>query len=193
MTESGKRDPRPQARRASSGSCNIPDHWRSPHSSLPGEVVSGDDYSPERKGARVTDDQSAATPASCRAATRRSRRPTATPRCRRTSRPCPAGSRPSAAASTCSSPAPSPACGKRCGGTRRSTASRARAGSSLPLHHEVRQGDVLPRHVVDARPAGRVEGEDVRYFHIHESEWSTRNWWRTGSGRRRSCPAGFRR
>ena len=64
------------------------------------------------------------------AAIRRSRRATATPPCRPTSRPCRAGNATSGAASTRSSCAPSPACARPSNGTRRSMASRTRAGSS---------------------------------------------------------------
>jgi len=49
---------------------------------------------------------------SSQAATLKSRRPTATPRCRPTSRPCRAGNATSGAASTRSSCAPSPACAR---------------------------------------------------------------------------------
>ena len=65
-----------------------------------------------------------------RAAILRSRRPTATPPCGPTSRPCLVGNARSGAASTRSSCAPSPTCARLSGGTRPSMASRAKAGSS---------------------------------------------------------------
>ena len=66
---------------------------------------------------------------SSRAATRRSRKATAALLCRPISPRCPAGRATSASASMRSSCGPCLMYGRRCGGTRRSTASRAKAGS----------------------------------------------------------------
>ena len=105
------------------------------------------------------------------AATRRSRRPTATPPCRPTSRPCPAGSATSGAASTRSSRAPSPACTRRSNGTRPSTASRARAGSSacIASPSTSRWRSSAARRCVLV-PPGESKQKDVRYLDIHEDD-----------------------
>ena len=96
---------------------------------------------------------------SFQAATRRSRRPTATPPCRPTSRPCRAGKATSAAASTRSSCAPSP----RSQGGQMELAVLWHRGPGLvprhPLLHEVHQGGVLPRRVAASCPARRVQAK----------------------------------
>jgi hypothetical protein len=96
---------------------------------------------------------------SSQAATLRSRKPAATPPCRPTSPPCPAGNATSGAASTRSSCAPSPTCARPSSGTRPSMASRARAGSSTSIAHEARQSGVLPRHVAAPCPTRRVQAQ----------------------------------
>ena len=71
----------------------------------------------------------------------------------------PAGNATSGTASTRSSCAPSPTCARQSSGTRPSTASRARAGSSTSMLHELRQSRFLPRHVTASSPPRRVQAE----------------------------------
>ena len=51
-----------------------------------------------------------------------------------------------------------------------SMASRARAGSSASMLHEVRQGGFLPRRVAASFPPGESKQKDVRYLDIHEDD-----------------------
>ena len=105
------------------------------------------------------------------AATPRSRRPTATPPCRPTSRPCRAGNATSDAASTRSSCAPSPACSKA-------------VKWNSPLYGIEGQGWFLSFHVftryvkvtffrgasLRPLPPGASKHKDVRYLDIHEDD-----------------------
>ena len=108
---------------------------------------------------------------SSQAATRRSRRPTATPPCRPTSRPCRAGKATSAAASTRSSCAPSPACTRRSNGTRRCTAFEGQ-GWFLGIHCFTKYIKVAFFRGASLRPVppGESKQKEVRYLDIHEDD-----------------------
>jgi hypothetical protein len=45
---------------------------------------------------------------------------------------------------------------------------RPRVVPQLPLLHQVREGDLLQWREAQPASAGRVEGPNTRYFHIHE-------------------------
>jgi len=51
-----------------------------------------------------------------------------------------------------------------------SMAPRARLVPQLPLHHEVRQGGFLPRHVAASCPPIESKNKGMRYLHIHEDD-----------------------
>ena len=109
--------------------------------------------------------------ASSPAATRRSRRPTATPPCRPTSRPCRAGNATSGAASTRSSCAPSPACTRPSSGTRRFYGIEGQ-GWFLGFHCFTKYVKVAFFRGASLRPVppGESKQKEVRYLDIHEDD-----------------------
>ena len=122
--------------------------------------------SADRKAARKSIEVPAArrqprSQSSSQAATRRSRRPTATRPCRPTSRPCRTGNATSGVGSTRSSCAPCPTCAKPC---RWNTPFYGIEGQgwflAVPLHDEVHQGRVPPRHFSAPSSPDCVEGPE---------------------------------
>ncbi len=109
---------------------------------------------------------------SSQAAILRSRRATATPPCRPTSRPCRAGNATSGAASTRSSCAPSPACARRSNGTRRFYGVEDQGGWFLGFHCFTKYVKVAFFRGTSLRPVppGESKHKEVRYLDIHEDD-----------------------
>ena len=129
--------------------------------------------------------------AASQAAIRRSRKATATPPCRPTSRRCRAGRETLDAASTRSSSAPCPDVRKA---VRWNSPLYGVEGlgffPELPRLHSPRASDFLPRRIAGARATRQAEGPGLRVISTSTRANSTRSRWQRGCGRRPPGPAG---